>query len=253
MVKARDTRVKVLSELVKLSNSLGRHDSHFAILGEGNTSSKIDTESIAGSFLVKVSGTQLATVAEKDFVEVNSETIMQFITMENPDANDIQNILEEAKVDKNNPAMPSIETLLHAICLSLEGVNFVGHTHPTALNMLTCSKSFPENLKGRVSPIEVLLLGKESIFIRYMDPGVRLGMEVKKKLDIFLDRQGERPKSIYMQNHGFVALGHTAIEVEDITAMADKTAKIRLGALLAGGINTLSDDIVEDIAGMSVV
>lgn len=137
MVKTRDARVGVLNELVKLSNNLGKHDCHFAIIGEGNTSGKVDTENIAESFFVKASGTQLATVKEKDFVEVYFEAIMQFMTMENPDANGIQKILEEAKVDKNNPAMPSVETFLHAICLSLEGVNFVGHTHPTAVNMLT--------------------------------------------------------------------------------------------------------------------
>ena len=65
---------------------------------------------------------------------------------------------------------------------------------------------------------------------------------------IFLDKHGERHKSIYIQNHGFVALGSTPTEVENITLMADKTAEIRFGALLTGGINTFSEGIINYIA-----
>jgi len=112
------------------------------------------------------------------------------------------------------------------------------------VDILTCSKSFPENLKGRIYPDEIVLLGKESIFIPYKDPGVILAQMVKKEIGIFLDKHGERPKSIYLQNHGFVALGSTSTEVENITLMANKAAEIRFGAILVGGINTLPKNIV---------
>ena len=248
MINKLDIRSKILGELIKLSNNLGRKNYHLAIIGEGNTSAKIEVDNIAESFFVKASGTQLATVGEKDFIQVYFEPIMQLINMENPDVEDINNIFEKAKVDTKCETNPSVETLLHAICLNLEGVNFVGHTHPTAVNRLTCSKSFPENLKGRIYPDEIILLGKESVFIPYTDPGVKLAQKAKKEIEIFLDKHGERPKSIYIQNHGFVALGSTPIEVENITLMADKAAEIRFGALLAGGINTFSEDIVNYIA-----
>ena len=248
MINKPDIRSKILGELVKLSNNLGRIDYHLAIIGEGNTSAKVKVENITESFFIKASGIQLATVGEKDFIQVYFEPIMQLIGMENPTVEDINDIFEKAKVDKKCKATPSVETFLHAICLNLEGVNFVGHTHPTAVNRLACSKSFPENLKGRIFPDEIVLLGKESVFIPYTDPGVKLAQKVKKELEIFLDKQGERPKSIYIQNHGFVALGSTPAEVENITLMANKAAEIRFGALLAGGINTFSEDIVEYIA-----
>lgn len=247
MKKIPNNKDEILNKLIKLSNNLGRENYHLAIIGEGNTSAKIEIENIAESFFVKASGIQLATVGEKDFIQVHFEPIMQLISMENPTVEDINNIFEKAKVDKKCEASPSVETLLHAICLNLEGVNFVGHTHPTAVNRLTCSKSFPENLKGRIYPDEIILLGKESVFIPYTDPGVKLAQKVKKELEIFLDKHGERPKSIYIQNHGFVALGSTPAEVENITLMANKAAEVRFGALLAGGINTFSEDIVEYI------
>ena len=248
MKKWQNIKVETLRKLVKLSNNLGRENYHLAIIGEGNTSAKVEVKDIAGSFYIKASGTQLATVTENDFVQVYFEPIMQLINMENPNAEEINYIFEKAKVDKKYQATPSVETLLHAICLNLEGVNFVGHTHPTAVNRLTCSKSFPENLKGRIYPDEIVLLGKESVFIPYTDPGVKLAQKVKKEIEIFLDKHGERPKSIYFQNHGFVALGSTPAEVENITLMADKAAEIRFGALLAGGINAFSEDMVTYIA-----
>lgn len=248
MVEWQDIKVEILCKLVRLSNNLGEKNYHLAIIGEGNTSAKIEVDNIAESFFVKASGTQLATVGEKDFIQVYFEPIMQLINIDNPDVEDINNIFEKAKVDKKCETNPSVETLLHAICLNLEGVNFVGHTHPIAVNRLTCSKSFPENLKGRIYPDEIILLGKESVFIPYADPGVKLAQKVKKEIEIFLDKHGERPKSIYIQNHGFVALGSTPAEVENITLMADKAAEIRFGALLAGGINTFSEDIVNYIA-----
>jgi len=240
-------KVETLHKLVKLSNNLGKIDYHLAIIGEGNTSAKVESKDGAGSFFIKASGSQLATVTENDFIQVYFEPIVQLINMESPKAEEINYIFEKAKVDKKHRANPSVETLLHAICLNLKGVNFVGHTHPTIVNKLTCSKSFPENLKGRVYPDEIILLGKESVFIPYTDPGVQLAQKAKKEIEIFLDKHGERPKSIYIQNHGFVALGSTSTEVENITLMANKAAEIRFGALLIGGINTLSNDMVTHI------
>jgi len=247
MKEWQDIKIEILHQLIKLSNDLGREDYHLAIIGEGNTSAKIEVKDIADSFYVKASGTQLATVTENDFVQVYFEPIEQLINMENPNTKDINNIFEKAKVDKKCEANPSVETLLHAICLNLKGVNFVGHTHPTAVNRLTCSKSFPENLKGRIYPDEIVLLGKESVFVAYIDPGIKLAQKVKKEIEIYSDKHGESPKSIYIQNHGFVALGSTPTEVENITLTANKAAEIRFGALLAGGINTLPENVITHI------
>ena len=248
MKERQDIQAETLHKLVKLSNNLGRADYHLAIIGEGNTSAKVEIKDIADSFFIKASGTQLATVTGDDFIQVYFEPIVQLISLKDPNDEEIKDIFEKAKVNKKHRANPSVETLLHAICLNLEGVNFVGHTHPTAINRLTCSKSFPENLKGRIYPDEIVLLGKESVFIPYTDPGVQLAQKAKKEIEIFLNKHGERPRSIYIQNHGFIALGSTPAEVENITLTANKAAEIRFGALLAGGINTFHEDMVTHIS-----
>jgi ribulose-5-phosphate 4-epimerase/fuculose-1-phosphate aldolase len=47
-----------------------------------------------------------------------------------------------------------------------------------------------------------------------------------------------------MQNHGLIALGRTAQEVEDITAMAVKAARVLLGTYVLGGPHLLTAENV---------
>ncbi len=50
-----------------------------------------------------------------------------------------------------------------------------------------------------------------------------------------------------MQNHGLIALGRTAQEVENITAMAVKAARVLLGTYALGGPHFLSPAAVDRI------
>ena len=51
---------------------------------------------------------------------------------------------------------------------------------------------------------------------------------------------GDPPKVVYLANHGLIALGESALEVVQITSMADKAARILLAALAAGTPRFLS-------------
>jgi ribulose-5-phosphate 4-epimerase/fuculose-1-phosphate aldolase len=51
-----------------------------------------------------------------------------------------------------------------------------------------------------------------------------------------------------MENHGIVSLGSTAKEAFNIQLMADKWAKILIGATTMGGIEYLSEENVERIS-----
>ena len=54
-----------LTELLDLSHQLGREERALAILGEGNTSRKLSEQ----SFIVKASGSNLATLAPENVTE----------------------------------------------------------------------------------------------------------------------------------------------------------------------------------------
>ncbi len=230
------TTSDILKQLVSLSNNLGRPEMDYVILGEGNTSARV-TE---GTFWVKSSGTELRTITAEGFVQVALDRALA--VTDGPELNDeqVKEALASTKVDRGAPGRPSVETLLHAQLLSLDGIKFVGHTHPTAINSLTCSIAFPEIFKGRLFPEEIVFCGTAPLLVPYTDPGLPLVRCLKEALKKYLKKQGEAPRIVLMQGHGLVALGATVRQVEDTTAMAVKAARILLGTLAAGGPRYLS-------------
>lgn len=235
----------VLTDLVALSRAVGRREEDCTILGEGNTSARAD----GSSFWVKASGTNLATIDEEGFVRVSFAGVLRLLDMPSPDAQTVERVYEEAKVDRTQKRRPSVEALFHAVCLSLPGVTYVAHTHPAPVNMLCCSATFPESLRGRMYPDEVVWLGVDSVFVPYRDPGVQLAHELRTALDAYQVRNGEVPRVAYLQNHGLVALGGTRVAAENTTFTAVKAARVRLGAMAAGGIHLLPEGEARRLLG----
>ncbi|MCS7259389.1 MAG: class II aldolase/adducin family protein [Anaerolineae bacterium] len=232
----------VLDQLVAMSRHLGQPELDYVILGEGNTSAKADDQ----TFWVKASGYELRTIGREGFVRVWRDRVLAILDV--PDLTDerLKQLLTEAKVDATG-GHPSVETVLHAIALGLEGVNFVGHTHPTAINALTCAAAFETAVSGRLFPDEVVVCGPASVVVPYVDPGVPLARAVAERIRRYLDEYGEVPRVILMQNHGLIALGSTPQQVENITAMAVKAARIRLGTYNLGGPRFMSLEAVRRI------
>jgi ribulose-5-phosphate 4-epimerase/fuculose-1-phosphate aldolase len=74
-----------------------------------------------------------------------------------------------------------------------------------------------------------------------------LAREVRRRINEFIDRYFELPRVILMQNHGLIALGRNAGQVENITAMAVKTARVLLGTYALGGPHFMTPQAVERI------
>ena len=232
-----------LTKLVNLSNRLGDPAMEYAILGEGNTSAREDQE----TFWVKSSGVELRTSDSSGFVRVCFKPVLEMLNMKGLDDAGVKNYLEAAKFDAAVVGRPSVETVLHALALQLDGVNFVGHTHPTAVNAILCSQRVEEAISGRLFPDEIVYCGPAPVYISYTDPGLPLAKAVKRAIDNYVSEYNLAPKVILMQNHGFIALGKTASEVENITAMYVKTARVILGTFAMGGPHFLSAAAVSRI------
>jgi rhamnose utilization protein RhaD (predicted bifunctional aldolase and dehydrogenase) len=232
-----------LKQLHRLSRNLGDPLLDYVILGEGNTSARADQD----TFWVKGSGVELRTIEPTGFVRVRFDRVLAML--DGPDLSDAQvkQALAEAKVDPAVKAHPSVETVLHAVCLQLEGVNFVGHTHPTAVNAVTCSAAFATALSGRLFPDEIVLCGPAPVLVPYTDPGLPLAREVQRRIRAFVETQGELPRVIYLQNHGVFVLGSSRQQVEHITAMVVKTARVLLGTYALGGPHFMTDEAVARI------
>lgn len=233
----------ILTQLVAMSKTLGNPALDYVILGEGNTSARAD----ADTFWVKASGEELRTMEAGGFVRVYFDQALALLEADNLDDNDFKTGLEAAKVDPTVTARPSVETVLHALALQLEGVNFVGHTHPTAINALLCSQEAEQSVAGRLFPDHIVYCGLAPVYVPYTDPGVPLARRVRDLIGDYVDEYREIPKVVLIQNHGLIALGKTAREVENITAMAVKAARILQGTYVFGGPRFLEPRDVQRI------
>jgi rhamnose utilization protein RhaD (predicted bifunctional aldolase and dehydrogenase) len=240
-----------LTELVTMSTNLGDPTNDYVILGEGNTSAL----NADGTFWVKASGHQLPTIDENGFVRVSLERALAILDEDDLTDSQIKERLLDARVNPetgrwpapNNEVRPSTETVFHALGLSLDDVNFIGHTHPAIINALTCSQVFEEAFSGRLFPDEIVVCGIAPVLVPYTDPGIPLAREIRNRVNAYIETYAERPRVILMQNHGLVALGTTADQVEAITAMMVKTARVLINAYTVGGPHFLTPENVERI------
>jgi rhamnose utilization protein RhaD (predicted bifunctional aldolase and dehydrogenase) len=121
-------------DLVALSQALGAEHRQLAILGEGNTSARLSDH----TFLVKASGSSLGTLRDEDVVECRFDALLPLIDLPGATHEAFDETLHGCRMDRD-ARKPSIEALFHAWLLSLPGIEFVGHTHPVAVNAILCS------------------------------------------------------------------------------------------------------------------
>ncbi|MBO1901069.1 class II aldolase/adducin family protein [Leucobacter weissii] len=225
-----------IDEIVELTRRAGDPARAYAILAEGNTSLR----TAPGRMLVKATGSSMHTAARHSFVEVDLERYWEAID-EGPDDDDhVKALFEEARTWGHGK--PSVESVLHAVCQRLDGVDAVVHTHPIAVNALLCSDRAELLTDGALFPDQIVVMGRHPLLVPYVDPGLPLARATARALDEHLDRHGERPRVIYLRNHGVFALAGTAEEALSITAMTVKSAEVLNGALAVGGPVFLSEE-----------
>ncbi|MET4098628.1 rhamnose utilization protein RhaD (predicted bifunctional aldolase and dehydrogenase) [Agrococcus sp. UYP10] len=236
------------ASLLRLAHAVGEPQRELTILAEGNVSARLDDERM----LVKATGSSLAASGPDDLVECRFEPILELLddpTAFEGGAGDarVAQALMDARVD---PAAkrPSVEALLHAVVLT-SGAEAACHTHPVAANALLCSDRAELLVAGALFPDQVVVLGTRSLLVPYVDPGLGLGRLMRHELRGFADRHGALPKVAWLQNHGIFAIGASPAECLRITEMADKFARILLGALAAGEPRFLPDDVLDRIDG----
>lgn len=234
---------EILTDLVSMSRYLGDAARPYAILGEGNTSARIDED----TFYVKASGTCLATIGPEDFLAVSISRVTQILDDPAAGDADVAAALRSSLLDPEERRMPSVETMLHALLLQYPEYSFIGHCHPEATNGLLCSVHAREAVAGRVCPDHVVVMGHKSVFVPYVDPGLVLARAVRDAVNRFIDEEGVLPKCIMLENHGLFAMADTPKKVLNITDMAEKMSRILLGSYAAGGPKWMSEEDIRRI------
>ncbi len=213
-----------------MTRTLGNPERDYVILSEGNTSARRDEE----TFWVKASGSRMADADREAFLSVDAAAVLDLLDEGPLSESEMRSGLAAAKASPHALGSPSIETAMHALCLSLGRATFVGHTHPTAVNAILCARDAAEPFSGSIFPAESLVCG-HPVFVPYAAPGQPLAEAVQQALESAIERRGEPPRVLLLENHGLVALGETPQQVLDITEMMVKTARILVRTYALGG------------------
>ena len=233
-----------LQSLLDLSHTLGGERLRMAILGEGNTSLRLDAE----TFAVKASGSNLATLQPIDLTTCRFDRLLPLLDATAATDAEIDNSLFASRVSEA-AKKPSIEALFHAYLLTLPGVACVGHVHAIAVNQILCSPRARDYAESRACPDEIVMCGIESVFVPYAEPGLGLAQSIRREVQAFVQRTGRAPKIILLQNHGIIAVGPSPKAVLGSLLMAEKAAEIFVGAAALGGPVFLTAAQCERIAG----
>jgi len=209
-------------ELVALTRRIGDPAADLVVLAEGNTSVRLEDD----RFAVKASGSRMDTAEAGDFVVGELPELVDVLERGGTDQETLSRLLSAGG------SRASIETLVHVVALAA-GATWVAHTHPTAVVGLLAVREAEELWSAPLFPDEAVVLG-EPVWVPYAAPGIALGTAAHTAVRDRLDRDGTAPRLVLLGNHGIVALGATAAEVETITTMAVKAARVRSVALGAG-------------------
>ncbi|MEJ1088031.1 class II aldolase/adducin family protein [Microbacterium sp. Mu-80] len=223
----------VSDDLIALTRRLGRPERDLVILAEGNTSELV-TE---GTFAVKASGSSMEQASAETFVIADVDPLLAIIRDPAATQDDLTAALTATDAE-GTVVRASIESLVHAAARAHGPVRYVAHTHPTDVVALLSSAEAEHAFAEPVYSEEYMILGR-SLFVPYAEPGLKLGRVFLEHLDGYVEQYGETPSLVLLGNHGIVAMSDSAAGAEAISLMAVKSARVRLGARLAGGVAAL--------------
>lgn len=229
-----------LATIVEMTRTVGQPTLNYVIIGEGNTSYRIDDD----SFWIKASGRSMVEIDPTGFIAMRLAPVVALLES-GLTGEMLDDAISAAKVDTSIRVKPSVEATFHAALLADCGVRCIVHTHPIAVNQIMCSTRAEQFAANRIFPDEVVLCGPRSVYVPYADPGLPLARAIRERVRLYLDEFGEPPKVILMANHGLIALGQTPTDALNITAMCVKAASIFVGACTVGEPVFMS---AEDIA-----
>jgi len=187
----------ILATITELSHAFGTPD--YVKAGGGNTSCKT-----ADTLWVKPSGTTLAGLKPETFVAMERSLLGRLYAAETPQEPAAREQLVKemmaAAVKPETPGRASVEAPLHD---SLSA-RFVVHTHPTAVNGLTCA------LGGRSVAKQLF---PDALWMPYIDPGYTLCMAVREAVKTYRAEHGREPQLLFLENHGVFVSGDTEADI----------------------------------------
>jgi rhamnose utilization protein RhaD (predicted bifunctional aldolase and dehydrogenase) len=201
---------------------------------------------------IKASGTPLGDMdARRGWALVDTGKVMQLFDKRHllsaPESEreaEVVRMLRESVIAPAG-ARPSVEAALHALLGRV-----VIHTHPPAVNALTCHRRSKELLESLWRKDE-----EQPLWVPYTDPGAMLAFRVRELSDGYRRRYGALPRIILLQNHGLICSAECATDALRLHAsVIDKIecAFSKKNALEADPVAQMVGRVVGEVAGVAM-
>jgi rhamnose utilization protein RhaD (predicted bifunctional aldolase and dehydrogenase) len=238
-------------EISDLAVRAGAPGADLTILAEGNAA-VLDRDN--DRFLVKASGVVMGDATAEDWVWVSLSKSVEILDDAHKNGRSpaldkaLDALLKDAFTPGGVQKKASIETLVHVVAFHLLDSSWSLHTHPTPVVSLAASVNAAEHYSGTVFPDESVICGPIPLYLPYDEPGLSLGLGFYAGAIKYKEQYGMNPRQIILGNHGLCTFGNGKEEALATTQIAVKAARIRLGALTAGGINFIPNSAAQTIA-----
>lgn len=207
--------MEILKTITELSHAFGTAE--YVKAGGGNTSCKT-----ADTLWVKPSGTTLAGLRPETFVAMDRAVLSRLFAAAAPadpaDREELVKNMMAAAVKPETPGRASVEAPLHDSI----SARYVVHTHPAAVNGLTCA------VGGRAAAARLF---PDALWVPYIDPGYTLCMAVRKEVQRYKDARGVEPSLMFLENHGVFVSGDTEADIRAAYARVMDTLAATYAAL----------------------
>lgn len=190
-----------LKDFIEISKYAGQR---FDLIQSGGGNSSVKNND--GTMYIKASGVYLSEVSEDSGYAIvkNKELIKIF------ELSEIQNVRNKKErealindymknVNLTPNFRPSIETLLHSILKK-----YTLHTHPLAVNAITCRQDWKDVLNKIFREINF-------VCVDYNTPGIDLALELLKQI------KNKDVNIIFLQNHGLIITANNKAEIYEFT------------------------------------
>lgn len=233
---------KALSELIKMSNTVGR-DRSLVQGGGGNTSVK----TADGKYMyIKASGTALKDMNEKQgwrrlrldaVLSILKDKSLPKLDARKREPEVVERLLFACDDKVKTVSRPSVEAHLHA-CLD----RCVIHLHPSAAGAYLNAKN------GKIK-LEKLFRGEVTppLWVPYTDPGYMLAKRIARLVDSYQGQFGKKPRILFLDKHGLIVSASSSSGALRLVRRVINRCNSKLRQSKAGSAESVSQKEISEI------
>jgi len=166
---------------------------------------------------------------------------LQYLVDNRPNAKSFQvrDALREAGLLPGVQVHPMV--LAFSMLLDLPGLNAVAYACPRNILGLVCSNRSEPFALARYFTSQISSCGPRSIHVPLLPSGVAMAVDLRHRIENYINQYGESPRSFLLAQHGVLGCGMGAAAAAASVVAMEKAAGVYLAAQILGGAISLPD------------